>query len=348
MQNYKGILSLLFFSVFVWKSIIAQSETKKSDVIRNKIKPCVIQKNLGKKLDETSGLIVWNGIFWTINDSGGEPEIYGFDKNSGNIKKVIRISNATNRDWEDIAQDEHFIYIGDFGNNSGARKEFIIWKIKKADISQNDSDNVAAQKIVFAMADKPDFGRKPYHHNYDCEAFFALNDSLFVFTKNWVDLKTRLYVFPANPGTYTVWPSDSIFANGWVTGVDINPLTREVLLIGYRYFKPFYIKLFLNADGLINKQSIQRKTFVASNYLQTEGIAWENGNVYVTSERLFLPACLLQLPENNFHCRKPLITLRCFITRLPANRLIGNYIIHNRELKYRSKKHKSHLLKTHS
>jgi hypothetical protein len=33
------------------------------------------------------------------------------------VLRTVAITNATNVDWEDIAQDASYIYIGDIGNN---------------------------------------------------------------------------------------------------------------------------------------------------------------------------------------------------------------------------------------
>src|SRR3954451_24152951 len=73
--------------------------------------------NLGNRVHESSGLIWWDNQLWTHTDSGGKPDLYAVDKSTGKVLKIVTITNATNVDWEDIAQDDDYIYIGDFGNN---------------------------------------------------------------------------------------------------------------------------------------------------------------------------------------------------------------------------------------
>ena len=99
------------------------------------INPQPFITSLPRVLNETSGLIFYKGLLWTINDSGGKNVVYGFDFN-GEIQHEIEIKDAKNNDWEEIAQDEKHIYIGDFGNNNGMRKDLKIYKIKKKDIGK--------------------------------------------------------------------------------------------------------------------------------------------------------------------------------------------------------------------
>ena len=77
---------------------------------------------LSKKVNETSGLELVDGNFLTLNDSGDEPYLYTFDR-EGKILSKILIKGAQNRDWESLASDEKYIYIGDIGNNKGNRKD---------------------------------------------------------------------------------------------------------------------------------------------------------------------------------------------------------------------------------
>src|SRR5690349_7001177 len=119
------------------------------------IKP-VLKTNLNTKLNESSGLIWWNNQVWTHNDSGGEPAIYAIDTATGNIIKKVTIANATNVDWEDIAQDSTYIYIGDFGNNAnGNRQDLKIYRVKKADVKSKTS--VKAAIINYTYNDQTSF-----------------------------------------------------------------------------------------------------------------------------------------------------------------------------------------------
>src|SRR4051812_9917293 len=162
-----------------------------------------LKYNLNTLLNESSGLIWWNKQIWSHNDSGNDPAIYSMNTTTSNIQRNVTISNATNIDWEDIAQDNKFIYIGDFGNNAnGNRTDLKIYKIAKADVLAGTM--VTASIINFSYNDQTDFTPKGNNNtNFDCEGMIALGDSLYLFSKDWVDNKTRLYKLPNKPGTFS-------------------------------------------------------------------------------------------------------------------------------------------------
>ena len=101
-------------------------------------------------LEESSGIeLVDSGNILSINDSKGEAELYAVDLN-GNLTRTIKISNATNTDWEDLAQDEAGnIFIGDMGNNDNDRKDLKIYKIPNP--NSNTENEISASEIKFSF-----------------------------------------------------------------------------------------------------------------------------------------------------------------------------------------------------
>jgi hypothetical protein len=238
-------------------------------------------------LRETSGLLWWDGKVWTFNDSGGLPAIYAMDSTTGAITKTVTISNATNIDWEEITQDDQYIYIGDFGNNaSGNRKNLRIYKIAKADVQSLTT--VTAQAINFSYSDQTDFTATASNQtNYDCEAFVAYNDSLFLFSKDWVDFHSRLYSLPKTPGTYTANLKADILVDGLITGATILPSQKTIVLTGYStVLVPF---LYLLYDFSNNEffGANKRKVQLNSAFTQMEGIASINNTYFFASNEFF-------------------------------------------------------------
>jgi len=80
---------------------------------------------LPSNIVESSGAIIFNNRLITHNDSGGENKLFEVDLTTQQVARTVTISNATNIDWEDITQDDTFIYIGDFGNNNGFTKNWV-------------------------------------------------------------------------------------------------------------------------------------------------------------------------------------------------------------------------------
>lgn len=236
---------------------------------------------LPDKLHESSGLIYYDGLLWTINDSGGENKIYGFDF-SGNIQREITVKNTKNDDWEEIAQDEKNIYIGDFGNNNGTRKNLRIFKIEKKDLDAN-VDEVGAEVIKFAYINQKSFQFTLHDTPFDCEAMAELNNQLYLFSKNWDEQTTTVYKVPKNEGNFNIVPEGTFNVNGLVTGADVSPDKKSLVLVGYRDFIPF-IWLFSNFtdDHFFSGE----KSFILLDSItdaQTEGICFLNNNILLIS-----------------------------------------------------------------
>ena len=185
--KYPKLSRYLFFLV-MWYSAIGVSQ---SDI-----------RSLGtlpQEILETSGLIFYNGSLITHNDSGNTSELYELDVETLEITRTIRVLNAENSDWEDISQDSDFIYIGDIGNNQGSRQDLGILKIAKVDF--DTSNEVNAERINFLYEDQTNFTATS-DSDFDAEALFALDDNLFVLTKQWRSEGTVAYKIPKTPGTF--------------------------------------------------------------------------------------------------------------------------------------------------
>lgn len=225
------------------------------------------------QLAENSGLIYYKNLFWSFNDSGGENEIYGFNR-AGEIIIEIQLNNAENIDWEDIAQDEEFIYVGDFGNNSGARKDLKVYKINKSDITAESQQAVQAEIIRFSFSNQNQFSFSPQTTPFDCESLTIIDQKIYLFTKNWENETTTVYNLPKTAGEYVIEPLDSFEVKGLITGADYNPEYSILALAGYHDFKPL-VRLFKD----VSKENLfgQENVFISLDSIagaQTEGICF--------------------------------------------------------------------------
>lgn len=184
---------------------------------------------LPEVVKETSGLIFFNNKLITHNDSGDGANLYEIDTISQTIVRTIAISNATNVDWEDIDEDDDYIYIGDIGNNNGSRQDLKVYRISKSDFVSSNS--VTADIISFSYADQTDFTSQPNNNNFDAEAMTVYQDQIVIFTKNWVDQKTNAYIFPKTIGTHTAQKVSTYDSQGLITGAYSNG--EHFLLTGY-------------------------------------------------------------------------------------------------------------------
>ena len=242
---------------------------------------------LPDEVDETSGLVFLNGKLWTINDSGGLPALYAFDTVTGNITQRVTIANATNIDWESLADDGTYIYIGDFGNNSGNRDNLAIYKVKKSDIPSTGNATIDSEKITFTYSDYSGKIEKKRENNFDCEAFIATGDSLYLFSKNHGNQKTKLYRLPKTPGDFVAEHITTFNTAGLVTGADINTESNEITLVGYvnNEWTPFSWLLFDFHDNNFFSGNKRRIDFLNIIATQTEAVVYTIGkNEVITSE----------------------------------------------------------------
>jgi len=233
---------------------------------------------LPENVNETSGLIYYKNSLWTINDSGNPPILYRVDSLDGTILQEITVSNATNVDWESLAQDDDYIYIGDFGNNNGDRDDLGIYKIAKSFLPDSGNGEVESEHISFVFSDYTILKGKWRDTDFDCEAMISVEDSLYLFSKDWVDNQTRLYRLAKTPGEQIAELQYTFNAQGLVTGADYNQEAKEITLIGYseNTYTPFLWLLFDYSNNQFFSGNKRRINMVSLFGAQTEGITYTN------------------------------------------------------------------------
>ncbi len=232
---------------------------------------------------ESSGLIYYNNRLITHNDSGNSPQLYELDSLGSQIFRTITINNATNIDWEDITQDDTYIYVGDFGNNSGNRQDLRIYRIKKSEFDNFSSVN--AEIINFAYEDQTDYS-ETQNSDWDAEALVDFNDQLLIFTKQWQSNGTVVYSIPKVPGLYSARNIGFYDVSGLVTGATFNKFSNVLMLLGYSpQLQPFIVRI----DGLSTNFSFngtEEKIDLGIGFSQVEGITYSDSNsYYISSER---------------------------------------------------------------
>ena len=251
--------------------------------------------DLDSTVAETSGLLYLNGQIWTFNDSGGEAALYSFDRNSGGVIHKTIISNATNTDWEDIAVDDLYIYVADVGNNYASRDTVTIYRISKSGLLSGEP-SIDHDGIISLSFDEPVVQNSRGFSSHDCEALFAYGDSLFLFSKNWVDASTSVYVIPSVPGHYHIKHKYRYEARLLVTGADLFPDKNQVALVGYRNYNPIVITYgFAEDPGKIDCGGKARR-YPLRRGRQVEGICFDpEGEIYISSEKSIQKQTLFKL-----------------------------------------------------
>lgn len=123
---------------------------------------------LPEALREASGVAfsrTLEGVLWTHNDSGNQPQLYGIDASAHEVSTLA--VTARMRDWEDLAvgpcPEGSCVYMGDIGDNGRGRDPVTLNVAAEPRAAGEPLGPVRAYSAVF-----PD-GRK-----HDAEALFVL------------------------------------------------------------------------------------------------------------------------------------------------------------------------------
>jgi hypothetical protein len=214
--------------------MVAQMKIDTLDIENYKIKSL----KLPEKLKEISSLEIIDGFYWGQNDSGGEAELYKISPTTGKLVQTVKVTNATNVDWEEMTSSDEYIFIGDFGNNLGKRTDLTIYYFPKTKLNSDDEViKVEAQKIEFSYPEQKNFNPGKKATNFDCEAMFYYKGQLHLFTKEWSNLATTHYTLNVKEGKQQAKRIESFKTNYLVTGayVDDSPIsnTHGFYFIGY-------------------------------------------------------------------------------------------------------------------
>lgn len=225
---------------------------------------------ISSKIKECSGMVATakDSTFWVHNDGGNKAELFEIDR-KGKLLTTLPLPKAKNIDWEEITRDEKGnIYVGDFGNNANDRKDLTIYKFP-----ENEPDKM--EKITFNYAYQKQFPPAKNELNYDCEAFFALGDSLYLFTKNRGNKAVRMYALTTQAGNYSIVHKDDIFIKTMVTGAAISPDKKTFALLSYGK-----VLLF----GIDNQQVNFRKSIDCFKFAHKQAEAI----VFITNKKLMI------------------------------------------------------------
>lgn len=244
-----------------------------------------ITGDLPNNLKESSGIVNLQGSdnFWMVNDSGNTNEIFEVAEN-GKIQQVVRVENAKNKDWEDLASDgKDTIFIGDFGNNNNKRRDLGIYTVA---ISSIKKGQVKAIKSNFYFEDQKKFPPKKKDRNFDVEAFIYANGYFYLFTKNRsseFDGFTKLYKVPAQSGSHSAELIGSFKTcmnskKCVITAATISKNNKELVLLTHS--KLFLFTNFKEDDffnGSVSEINLHHNS-------QKEALCFKGNAIYITDE----------------------------------------------------------------
>ena len=257
-----------------------------------------------KRIHESSGLarsLRHAGVFWTHNDSSSEPCLFAVDE-TGQTRAKVRITEAVNFDWEDLAsaQDEKgrgFLYIGDVGDNLQMRPTITIYEVPEPDLPQN------ADKELLRTASRHWHARYPDgRHNAETLLVHPKTRRMYVLTKSDQG-HSAFYAFPEQmDGGQTVTlekvgevefppfprlgkrPHDACMT----TAGDFSPDASRVVVATYSFLHEWQIQPGETLAEALKKPS---ERIVPPLLMQLEAVCYgaDSQTLWLTSERLPAP-----------------------------------------------------------
>lgn len=251
--------------------------------------------DLSVTLNEASGLIAWEGDLWTHVDNS-DTRLYRLDQLTGEILGEYMLEGVINTDWEEIAQDRDYVYVGDFGNNaSGNRTDLHILRIEKGSLL---AGNPSIDTIWFTYSDQHNFDpADPNQTEFDCEAFMVFSENIYLFTKQWVSGNTTLYSLPKIPGMHTAQKISVFHIDGLVSGATGQESGPLVLCAYTALLQPFLCLLYDYKDNDFFSGNL-RVLHLNLPFHQVEGIATgSNNEFFLINEAFNLPSQGESLPK---------------------------------------------------
>ena len=272
----------LLFSIFISLSFSAQQEYDWFKI--NKYRTAV----LNDSIKENSGLNFFNDRLFTINDSGNSSEIFEINQQTGKIKNVFK-TDLINKDWEAITSDSTNLYIGDFGNNVGGRKDLMIYRIPfDSTLMAPNINNITS--IPFYYPEQKDFTPKNINNDFDAEAMIFLNGKIHLFTKEWASKSTTHYTIDTNLVDNQAAQKIETFYTDYVV-TDADYFDQKLYLVGYTKKAEVFLTIFTESEPGIFFKEKPNKYYLGSSLSlgQIEGIAVDDKGIYISGEEFNLP-----------------------------------------------------------
>jgi hypothetical protein len=231
-------------------------------------------------LSEISGMDISDRGVFALNDSGNEPIIYLLDSSDFSIVSEYTLESIKNHDWEELSIYGDSVFIGDFGNNFGNRRDLAIHSISLSDLMEN-KQNVTSR--FFSYSGQTSFTNLPYLHRWDCETMIITEGKIYLVSKDWPNRRSLFYKIDRDSTYSDIAPFDEIDIGYLITGSFFNEVNSRLYLCGYlensTYFSIATVNSEMNISGEI-------KTYIVPelNNHQVESIYVFKNMVYLGSE----------------------------------------------------------------
>ncbi len=231
-------------------------------------------------LCEISGMCLHDGVIYAINDGGNGSYIFMLDLETGKLIDNYRLRNIRNKDWEELSVFKGKLYIGDFGNNNGKRRDLAIYRISIDSIKYPEPP-VATTQIKYSI--KAESKARKSENEWDCEAMTVTPEGIYCFSKNRKDLTTSMYnVKEGNKDILS--PVDSFKTGFLVTGAYYHSQGKSLFLCGY-YKDETYLLHFKNTNEVRFSEEYTKYVLPELKSTQVESVFVSGNYIYLASEK---------------------------------------------------------------
>ena len=219
---------------------------------------------------ESSGIVAsrqFEGVYWTLNDSGNPSTLYATKRN-GELIREVAIRGTRNFDWEALAiDDKGQLWIGDIGNNSRMRIDLNVAVVQEPDPYTETEAHVIA-KYPYKYPEK----------NVDAEGLFIADGIPYIVTKE--QSSAVLFRFPSmKTDSKQILEHVGEFTDArLVTGAGISPDGKRLAVCTYNALWVYH------ADNGNISNMIQSRPWILQHNFQGEAICFEGYNLYLTNE----------------------------------------------------------------
>jgi hypothetical protein len=166
---------------------------------------------------------------------------------NGEKRGTWHVTGAKAHDWEDIAAGpgtggagQSYLYIGDIGDNSKKRDEIIVYRVAEPVVAAADADTDRNEPQQTEPAEAIHLRYPDGAHNAEALAIHPSTGDLYIITKTGGSTPSSVYKLAAPFSTSTVNTLQKVgslstpgFYPGMITGADISPDGRKIILCDY-------------------------------------------------------------------------------------------------------------------
>lgn len=220
------------------------------------------------------------GLYWTVNDSGGKPTLYGLDL-SGRVVESVKVRGAENVDWEALAARDGHLLIGDLGDNDNMRRDLAIYVVPEP--APGAGEVTVTSSVPVRYRDRPPRGGD----RWDAEALFVADGALFGLTKQRSDFRTRLFRVPEGGGEVEFLDEVEIGGRGHKYGGMVTDASLSVDGARLAVLTYHAVIVFERSPDQIDwlRNRVREVSLDPDALQQCESIAWDGPDLIIGNEQ---------------------------------------------------------------